>query len=75
MEAKAGREEGGFAPDLASNEEALSVIMQAVENAGYKMEQDIKAAAVKVKAFRDSADADGGVYPTPTKSGAPEFKS
>jgi enolase 1/2/3 len=28
-------DEGGFAPDLASNEEALAVILQAVERAGY----------------------------------------
>jgi len=37
-------DEGGFAPNLASNEEALSVIMQAVENAGYTMEKDITLA-------------------------------
>lgn len=37
-------DEGGFAPNLASNEEALSVIMQAVENAGYEMEKDITLA-------------------------------
>jgi len=29
-------DEGGFAPDLKSNEEALQVIMQAIEKAGYK---------------------------------------
>jgi enolase len=29
-------DEGGFAPNLKSNEEALSVIMQAIEKAGYK---------------------------------------
>ncbi|MCG3120248.1 MAG: Enolase [bacterium] len=29
-------DEGGFAPDLKSNEEALQVIMQAIEAAGYK---------------------------------------
>jgi enolase len=29
-------DEGGFAPDLKSNEEALQLIIQAVENAGYK---------------------------------------
>ena len=34
-------DEGGFAPDLKSNEEALQVIMQAVEKAGYKPGQDI----------------------------------
>lgn len=35
-----------------------------------KMEADIKVAAEKVKALRDAADADGGVYNTPRKSGA-----
>jgi enolase len=34
-------DEGGFAPDLKSNEEALSVIMQAVEKAGYTPGEDI----------------------------------
>jgi len=34
-----------------------------------QMEADIKAAAAKVKAFRDGEDRDGGVYPT-KKSGA-----
>ncbi len=29
-------DEGGFAPNLKSNEEALEVIMQAIEKAGYK---------------------------------------
>jgi enolase len=34
-------DEGGFAPDLATDEEALQVILQAVEKAGYKIGQDI----------------------------------
>jgi len=34
-------DEGGFAPDLGSNAEALDVIQQAVEKAGYKLGQDI----------------------------------
>ena len=37
-------DEGGFAPNLASNEEALQVIVQAVEAAGYKMGEDITLA-------------------------------
>ncbi|RUO80604.1 phosphopyruvate hydratase [Idiomarina tyrosinivorans] len=37
-------DEGGFAPDLASNEEALQVIIEAVENAGYRMGSDITLA-------------------------------
>jgi enolase len=34
-------DEGGFAPDLKSNEEALQVIMQAIEAAGYKPGEQI----------------------------------
>ena len=34
-------DEGGFAPDLKSNEEALQFIMQAIERAGYKAGEDI----------------------------------
>jgi len=34
-------DEGGFAPDLASNEDALKVIMKAIENAGYTPGKDI----------------------------------
>ncbi|MCR9144349.1 MAG: phosphopyruvate hydratase [bacterium] len=34
-------DEGGFAPDLKSNAEALDVIMQAIENAGYKAGEQV----------------------------------
>jgi enolase len=34
-------DEGGFAPNLESNEEALEVILSAVEKAGYKVGRDI----------------------------------
>jgi len=34
-------DEGGFAPSLASNEEALGIIEQAVDKAGYKLGKDI----------------------------------
>jgi enolase len=34
-------DEGGFAPNLGSNEEAVQVILQAIEKAGYKPGQDI----------------------------------
>lgn len=37
-------DEGGFAPDLATNEEAISVIMEAVDKAGYKAGEDIRIA-------------------------------
>lgn len=34
-------DEGGFAPNLSSNEEAIEVILTAIEKAGYKAGQDI----------------------------------
>lgn len=34
-------DEGGFAPDLSSNEQAIEVILQAIDNAGFKVGQDI----------------------------------
>jgi len=34
-------DEGGYAPNLSSNKEALDVIMQAIEKAGYKPGEDI----------------------------------
>ena len=37
-------DEGGFAPDLKTNEEAISVILQAIENAGYRPGEQIKIA-------------------------------
>ena len=37
-------DEGGFAPNLKSNEEALDTILKAIENAGYKPDEDIKIA-------------------------------
>jgi enolase len=48
-------DEGGFAPNLKSNEEALQVIMEAIENAGYKPGDDVLL-AIDVAAselFRD----------------------
>lgn len=34
-------DEGGFAPNLSSNEEALEVIIQAIEKAGYRPGEDV----------------------------------
>lgn len=34
-------DEGGFAPNLKSNEEAITVILEAIEKAGYKAGEDI----------------------------------
>ncbi len=37
-------DEGGFAPDLKSNEEGLEVIMEAIEKSGYRAGDEIKIA-------------------------------
>ena len=37
-------DEGGFAPDLGSNEEALALLCEAVEKSGYKLGQDVMLA-------------------------------
>ena len=37
-------DEGGFAPDLDSNEEALQVIVEAIEKAGYKPGEEVRLA-------------------------------
>jgi enolase len=50
-------DEGGFAPDLANDEEALQALVQAVEGAGYRVGQDV-AFALDVAAselFRDGS--------------------
>jgi enolase len=48
-------DEGGFAPDLGTNEEALEVIVQAVEKAGYELGEDIVLAldVAASELFRD----------------------
>ena len=37
-------DEGGFAPNLASNEDAIRVIVEAIEKAGYRPGKDVKIA-------------------------------
>ncbi|MBR1774605.1 MAG: phosphopyruvate hydratase [Bacteroidales bacterium] len=37
-------DEGGFAPNLGSNEEAIEVVLQAIEKAGYKPWDDVRIA-------------------------------
>ena len=48
-------DEGGFAPDLASNEEAVDVILQAIDRAGYDVGTDIVLAldAAASEFYRD----------------------
>jgi enolase len=50
-------DEGGFAPDLASNEEAIEVILQAIDGAGYGVGDDIVLAldAAASEFHRDGA--------------------
>ncbi|MHB1627752.1 MAG: phosphopyruvate hydratase [Bacilli bacterium] len=50
-------DEGGFAPNLSSNEEALQVILEAVQRAGYEAGKDVRL-AIDVAAneiYRDGA--------------------
>lgn len=53
-------DEGGFAPDLGSNREALELIMTAIEKAGYKPGEQVKI-ALDVAAT-EFYDADKKVY-------------
>jgi enolase len=50
-------DEGGFAPDLGSNEEALQTIAEAVEKAGYELGRDIYLGldVASSEFFRDGA--------------------
>ncbi len=53
-------DEGGFAPDLGSNEEALASIAEAVQAAGYQLGDDIRIALDP--AASSFFDADSGKY-------------
>ena len=53
-------DEGGFAPDLKTNEDALKVIMEAIIKAGYVPDKDIKI-ALDVAAT-EMYDADKEIY-------------
>jgi enolase len=52
-------DEGGFAPDLASNDEAVEVVLQAVERAGYRPGEDIVLA---IDAAASEFHTDDGEY-------------
>ncbi|CAM3683524.1 phosphopyruvate hydratase [Erysipelothrix urinaevulpis] len=60
-------DEGGFAPNLASNEEPLEVIVEAIKRAGYVPGKDI-VLAMDVAAS-EFYDADKGVYVLSKSSG------
>ena len=53
-------DEGGFAPDLSTNEEAIQVIIEAIEKAGYTPGEDVKI-ALDVAAS-EFYDADRDIY-------------
>ncbi len=58
-------DEGGFAPNLGSNREALDVIMEAIEKAGYRPGEDITLAldCAASEFYKDGAyvlEAEGG---------------
>lgn len=53
-------DEGGFAPDLGSNVEALALIMEAIEKAGYQPGEQVRI-ALDVAAT-ELYDVDKGVY-------------
>jgi enolase len=57
-EATSVGDEGGFAPNLKSNEEAVQVIVQAIEKAGYKPGKDIYIALDPAA----SSVYEGGIY-------------
>ncbi len=50
-------DEGGFAPNLSSNEEALQIILEAVERAGYESGKDVRLAidVASNEIYRDGA--------------------
>ena len=50
-------DEGGFAPDLASTDEAIAVLVQAIETAGYTPGDDI---AIAIDAAANELVKDGG---------------
>ena len=53
-------DEGGFAPNLSSNEEALATIVEAIEKAGYKPYDDVRL-ALDVAAT-ELYDSETGIY-------------
>lgn len=54
-------DEGGFAPDLATSEEVLKLIVEAIEKSGYKPGEDIRI-AMDSAASELYNDADGKYY-------------
>lgn len=57
-------DEGGFAPDLKDEEEALDLILEAVKNAGYKPKEDF---VICIDAAASEWKGSGGKYLLPKK--------
>ncbi len=59
----AGGDEGGFAPDLGSNEEALRVLVEAIGEAGYTPGEQVAIALDPATSefYRDGASASDGI--------------
>ena len=55
-------DEGGFAPNLSSDEEALELILQAISRAGYRTGEEM---ALALDAAASEWAQEGGVYRTP----------
>ncbi|WP_420457562.1 phosphopyruvate hydratase [Rubrivirga sp.] len=53
-------DEGGFAPDLKSNEEAIEVILEAIDNAGYEAGRDLYIALDPAASEMFEPAGDGG---------------
>jgi len=62
-------DEGGFAPNLSSNQEALDIVLEAVGQAGFRAGQDVYL-ALDVAASELWDDKNGGCYVF-AKSGSP----
>ena len=58
-------DEGGYAPDLSSDEDALLALMEAIEKAGYKPGEDFKIAIDA--AVADWFDKEGDCYRLPKR--------
>ena len=54
-------DEGGFAPDLASNEDAIKVMLEAIEKAGYTPGEQI-VSSPSTRLSTEFFDADRGLY-------------
>ena len=61
-------DEGGFAPDLKSNSEAIELILEAIEKTGYKNGQDVDIALDVASSELYNADAQKYELPSENKS-------